>query len=322
MAELTKKERLQPSLLDRLTDDEPDAKNESREKRVLLPARLRECVRRDLTWLFNTSNLASVESLQHWPDVQRSVVNFGMPDLAGRTASSVDVRALEQLLTRVIWDFEPRLLKSSVKVTVVADEKEMNHNAMSFDIEAELWAQPLPLRLFFRTQIDLENGGVNVSDLGGQGPGPGQAKAGARTRGSPLMDPRLLQYYGRELQYMREMGGEFAKEYPKIAGRLGLETFECSDPYVERLLEGFAFLAARVHLKLDAEFPRFTQHLLEIVYPHYLAPTPSMAVVQMQPSLGEGALAQGFRVPRGTSLRSVLGRGDQTACDSQSLRRP
>jgi type VI secretion system protein ImpG len=129
------------------------------------------------------------------------------------------------------------------------------------------------------------------------------------------MDPRLLQYYSRELQYIRELGGEFAREYPKIAGRLGLETFECTDPYVERLLEGFAFMAARVHLKLDAEFPRFTQHILEIVYPHYLAPTPSMATVQLQPSLSEGGLAQGYQVPRGTVLRSVLGRGDQTACE-------
>ena len=129
------------------------------------------------------------------------------------------------------------------------------------------------------------------------------------------MDPRLLQYYNRELQYVRELGGEFAKEYPKIAGRLGLETFECADPYVERLLEGFAFLAARVHLKIDAEFPRFTQHLLEIVYPHYLAPTPSMAVVQMRPNLSEGALSAGYKVPRGSALRSVLGRGDQTACE-------
>ncbi len=129
------------------------------------------------------------------------------------------------------------------------------------------------------------------------------------------MDPRLLQYYGRELNYVREMGAEFAREFPKVAGRLGLDTFECADPYVERLLEGFAFLAARVHLKIDDEFPRFTQHLLEIVYPHYLAPTPSMAVVQMNPNLAEGSLAQGFRVARGTVLRSLLGRGEQTVCE-------
>jgi type VI secretion system protein ImpG len=129
------------------------------------------------------------------------------------------------------------------------------------------------------------------------------------------MDPRLLRYYESELKYVRELGGEFAREFPKIAGRLGLDGFECADPYVERLLEGFAFMAARVHLKLDAEFPRFTQHLLEIIYPHYLAPTPSMAVVQLNPQLSEGALAQGYRVPRGTALRSVLGRGDQTSCE-------
>src|SRR6188508_3836975 len=105
------------------------------------------------------------------------------------------------------------------------------------------------------------------------------------------MDPRLLQYYNRELTYLRELGGEFAKQFPKIAGRLGLETFECSDPYVERLLEGFAFLAARVQLKIDAEFPRFTQHLLELVYPHYLAPTPSMLVAQLKPDANDPNLA-------------------------------
>jgi type VI secretion system protein ImpG len=129
------------------------------------------------------------------------------------------------------------------------------------------------------------------------------------------MDPRLLQYYGQELNYIRELGGEFAREFPKIAGRLGLETFECADPYVERLLEGFAFLSARVHLKIDDEFPRFTQHLLEIVYPHYLAPTPSMGIMQLNPNLNESVLANGYRVPRGSSLRSMLGRGDQTACE-------
>ncbi|MDG4550073.1 MAG: type VI secretion system baseplate subunit TssF [Candidatus Contendobacter sp.] len=129
------------------------------------------------------------------------------------------------------------------------------------------------------------------------------------------MDPRLLEYYNRELQHLRELGGEFAREFPKIAGRLGLEGFECADPYVERLLEGFGFLAARIQLKMDAEFPRFTQHLLEIIYPHYLAPTPSMAVVQFQPDPTEGALEKGFVVPRGGELRSILGRGEQTPCE-------
>ena len=129
------------------------------------------------------------------------------------------------------------------------------------------------------------------------------------------MDPRLLEYYNRELRFMREMGGELAAEFPKIAARLGLETFECADPYVERLLEGFAFLAARVQLKIDAEFPAFTQHLLEMVYPHYLAPTPSMAVVELQPDLDEGGLAEGFDIPRDTVLRGTLGKEAQTACE-------
>jgi len=129
------------------------------------------------------------------------------------------------------------------------------------------------------------------------------------------MDRRLLRYYNRELQHLREMGGEFSREFPKIAGRLGLESLACADPYVERLLEGFAFLAARVHLKLDAEFPRFTQSILDTVYPHYLTPTPSMAVVQFSPDLTEGALAEGFVIPRNTALRSRLAKGEQTACE-------
>jgi type VI secretion system protein ImpG len=129
------------------------------------------------------------------------------------------------------------------------------------------------------------------------------------------MNPRFLRYYSQELQHLREVGGEFAQEYPKVAGRLGLEGFDCADPYVERLLEGFSFLAARVQMKIDSEFPRFTQHLSELVYPHFLAPTPSMAVVQLQPDLSNPALKDGFVVARGSSMRSVLGKGDTTACE-------
>lgn len=129
------------------------------------------------------------------------------------------------------------------------------------------------------------------------------------------MDPNILRYYERELQHVRAMGGEFAREHPKIAGRLGLDGIECADPYVERLLEGFAYLSARVQLKVDAEFPTFTQSLLQMVYPHYLAPTPSMAVVQFQPDLNEAGLAQGFKIPRGTMLRSIIGKDDRTPCE-------
>lgn len=118
------------------------------------------------------------------------------------------------------------------------------------------------------------------------------------------MDRRLLRYYDRELRHLQTVAREFAREFPKIAGRLALEDFPCVDPYVERLLEGFAFLAARVQLKLDAEFPRFTQNLLETVYPHYLAPTPSMAVVRFNHDPQEAGLADGCLLPRGTVLIS------------------
>ena len=129
------------------------------------------------------------------------------------------------------------------------------------------------------------------------------------------MDPRLLQHYNLELQHLRETGAEFAEQFPKVAARLGMHGLEVDDPYVERLLEGVAFLAARVHLKLDAEFPRFTQALLEIVYPHYLAPTPSMLIAQFTPDLNDPNLARGVTVPRGAALSGLLAGDDATACE-------
>jgi type VI secretion system protein ImpG len=128
------------------------------------------------------------------------------------------------------------------------------------------------------------------------------------------MNPRFLRYYNQELQHLREVGGEFAREYPKIAGRIGLEGFDCADPYVERLLEGFSFLAARIQMKIESEYPRFTQHLSELIYPHFLAPTPSMMVVHMRPDLTNPALNSGFLVPRGSALHSIVPDQDTTAC--------
>jgi type VI secretion system protein ImpG len=129
------------------------------------------------------------------------------------------------------------------------------------------------------------------------------------------MDPRLLRYYNQEMQHLHEMGAEFAQQFPKTAARLGMDGIEVTDPYVERLLEGVGFMAARVQLKLDAEFPRFTQRLLEIIYPNFLAPTPSMLIAQFRPLLTETNLATGFTVPRGSSMRSQMGKGDSTACE-------
>jgi type VI secretion system protein ImpG len=128
------------------------------------------------------------------------------------------------------------------------------------------------------------------------------------------MDTRILRHYESELAYLREMGAEFAQSYPKIAARLGMEGVEVLDPYVERLLEGSAFLSARVQLELELQYPNFTSNLLEIVYPHYLAPTPSMMVAQLHPDMANSGLADGYVMPRQSSLRAKLGEGLQTAC--------
>lgn len=131
----------------------------------------------------------------------------------------------------------------------------------------------------------------------------------------PSMDSRLLEYYNRELQFMRETGAEFAHAYPRVAARLGLDGLDCADPYVERLLEGFALLAARVQLKLDARHPDFTQQLLELVYPGFLAPVPSAAIAEFVPDMEEGSLKEGVRIGRGSSLKTPLGKGERTACE-------
>lgn len=126
------------------------------------------------------------------------------------------------------------------------------------------------------------------------------------------MDSKFLDYYNRELSYMKEMGKEFAEQYPKIAGRLGMQGIEVSDPYVERLLEGFSFLTARIHLKMDAEFPKFTQSLLDVIYPNYIAPLPSMAVTQVSPNMAEGSLHKGYEIERGVEFRQPAMLRDQT----------
>lgn len=128
------------------------------------------------------------------------------------------------------------------------------------------------------------------------------------------MDPRLLDYYNGELAYLREMGAEFAQEFPKVAARLTMEGVEVSDPYVERLLEGFAFMAARLHMKIDSEFPKFTQNLLETIYPDFLAPTPSIGVVELTPDYNDAALADGPSMPRGASINAPLPRGETSHC--------
>ena len=129
------------------------------------------------------------------------------------------------------------------------------------------------------------------------------------------MDPRLLRLYSDELAHLREVGAEFAREFPKIAARLGVEGMEVSDPYVERLLEGFAFLTARVQLKIEAEHPRLIAHLLEATYPNFLAPVPSMLVARFAVDPADPNLVRGYVLPRGSTLMSEIPRGQDTHCE-------
>jgi len=114
----------------------------------------------------------------------------------------------------------------------------------------------------------------------------------------------LLLYYERELTFLRHMGAEFAEKYPKIAQRLIIEPDKCEDPHVERMLEAFAFLAARVHLKIDDEFPEITEALLSVLYPHYLRPIPSMSIAEFDLDPAQSNLTAGLPIPRGSVLYS------------------
>jgi len=163
MAELTTQERLQPSLLDRLMDDEPGQTQESRNRRVLSIQRLRESVLRDLAWLLKASNMAS-QIKNEYPEVTHSVLNYGLPDFAGLTGTSIDAGAVEGMVRQAIWDFEPRILRETLRVRITANTGIMNQNSLVFEIEGELWAQPVPMELFLKTEVDLETGNISIAD--------------------------------------------------------------------------------------------------------------------------------------------------------------
>jgi type VI secretion system protein ImpF len=164
MAELTTQERLQPSLLDRLTDDEPGKAEESREKRVISATRLRDCVTRDISWLLNCANLETNVDLDDYPEVSRSVLNFGIPDLTGVALTGIDSGALQRQIKEAILAFEPRLTANTLRVTVKPSAARMDHQALIFNIESEMWAQPIPLNLYLKTEVDLETGNFKVSE--------------------------------------------------------------------------------------------------------------------------------------------------------------
>lgn len=118
------------------------------------------------------------------------------------------------------------------------------------------------------------------------------------------MRDELLARYEQELGYLRRTGADFGRRYPKIASRLLLEPTKCDDPHVERLLEGFAFLAARIQLRIDDDFPEFSEALLQLLYPHYTRPVPSMALVEFQLDPEQGKLTKGLKLPRETPVNT------------------
>lgn len=162
------KDRLQPSLLDRLTDEQPDKRQEASAQRVLNERELRERILRDLRWLLNTTALESErnQNLQGFDDVKESVVNFGIHELSGHSISGVKIPDLEERMRQSILRFEPRILPHTLKVKAQATDQ-FNHNALSFDIQGDLWMQPSPLRLYLKTELDLETGAVDVTERAG-----------------------------------------------------------------------------------------------------------------------------------------------------------
>jgi type VI secretion system protein ImpF len=169
MPELTPKERLQPALLDRLLDDEPTQRSEPRERRVLSLQKLRECVIRDLGALLSAGRPLTDEQLEGLDHVAKSVLAYGMPHLTGFTASTMPVAEMEQQIRRAIVAFEPRLLPHTLRIRAVVQPEQMNRHAVSFEIRGDLWAEPLPLHMFLRTELDLETGGVVVESAAGDG---------------------------------------------------------------------------------------------------------------------------------------------------------
>jgi type VI secretion system protein ImpF len=165
MAQADVRDRLQPALLDRLTDDARDNSNEAEERRVMSKSQLRQAVLRDLGWLLNAVQPLPKTQMAVYPQAGASVLNFGLPPLSGQLASKIDVSQLERAIKDAILRFEPRVLEHSLSVRAMEASSVMEtHNVIEFEIRGFLWAQPVPLELLLRTQLDLEAGQVEIQD--------------------------------------------------------------------------------------------------------------------------------------------------------------
>lgn len=161
MAELASIDRLQPCLFDRLTDDQPDVQVESRTQRVVSLSRYKEGVLRDIRWLFNCQRHREQEGLSEFPQVYRSVFNYGLIDFAGMFSEKGDVGEVEREVADTLLFFEPRIIRRSLQVRVFRDDEvavQRSPHRISLQISADLWAQPAPEKFFAKTTIDLETG--------------------------------------------------------------------------------------------------------------------------------------------------------------------
>ena len=162
--------RLQPALLDRLTDDEPEQRQETESLRVMSKTQLRQAVLRDLGALFNAVQPLGDEA-EPYPLLAESVLNFGLPSLSGQLASKLDIGGLENAIRQAILRFEPRILADTLQVTALEASNVLDtHNVIEFEIRGHLWSQPVPLEILLRTQLDLEAGQIEVRDVAGVAP--------------------------------------------------------------------------------------------------------------------------------------------------------
>ncbi len=165
MADKTIDERLQPSLLDRLTDDAPEERTESRNARVIDIRRLREILLRDLAWLLNTPNQEAIIDRDTFPNAFRSVINYGVTPVAGDVSTVRRADAIRDAIATAVREFEPRLRPESLEVRLRAEE-DLAQMTIFFDIHADMWAQPVPLELYLRSEMDLMTGHLSLQQRG------------------------------------------------------------------------------------------------------------------------------------------------------------
>ena len=164
MGQWSLKERLQPSLLDRLTDLQPEKKKESSSRQSMSQIEFKNAVIRDLGWLLNCTALNVTGELDDYPETIRSVINYGLPDLSGQTSSSVDIQQLERSVKRSISEFEPRIIRSSLVVKIRSNRDDMSHNSLVFEIEGAVFGQPSPFQVVLKSELDLECGEFKVRE--------------------------------------------------------------------------------------------------------------------------------------------------------------